>query len=120
MTGKFRALSHCAMPAPITPAPMTAVCATGFVSNLTRPDKLFGAFLQEKNAEQIAAGFVLVEFENAFTFQRERIGNGFANAVRHDFQRLHGRRIMAACFLSNCGRSRRAITAITSGLFTSQ
>jgi len=31
--GQFRALIHCAMPAPMTPAPMTAVCVTGPVRN---------------------------------------------------------------------------------------
>src|SRR5690349_5754445 len=34
MTGNLRALSHWAMPAPITPEPITAVCVIGLYSTL--------------------------------------------------------------------------------------
>ena len=58
-----RELSHCAIPEPITPAPMTAACMTFSPGAVF--DGLFLVFVgQEKIADQVAGRFGFAELDD--------------------------------------------------------
>ena len=70
MTETPRELSHCAMPEPITPAPMTAACVNFSPARLGRA---FAVFVrEEKIADQIAGRFGFAQLDDRVELQRER------------------------------------------------